>query len=966
MNSQTPFDVPDSTTLRSLLEGIAQQHPELPAVLDSDRPSLSFAGLLLALQRIRKLAQDAGLRQGERVAVCHERPADMAIWLAALSDGLECIPLPRTLSIEDLSSLTGNLKPRAVLVNSGIIPWAANERQDEEIKVLQIADQGTNQWKWRLIGKVRDQATVWERATEEDSIALILMTSGSTASPKLVPVLHRAISLTITESARILALQAGERCLNFMPLSHVHGLVSGAFLPWVAGCCSVMPGVFRADDFLEWLARFEPNWFSTSPTIFADILRRSQTKGLPLNHPALRFVRCGSAALHETRAREIESAFQVPLLEAYGMSETLQIAGVPFAQPRPGSVGRSLILEIGIFDPQGRRLSPPDQGEILLKGPSLMPGYLGGAEPRDGFVGEWFKTGDLGYLDADGFLFVTGRVREVIISGGLNISPGEIEACLSAHPNVSECCVFGLPHPTLGESLGAAVVPNGAAGDLPDDLQQYMRRQLPLARIPKRIFALDCLPLLGNGKVDRESVVQQCVTLIESSSSEHLIDPLEAWLQTQFRQILQLDCVSAEDDFFALGGSSLDAMELLVRFRELLGVTLHPPLFLDTPTVRSLAQTFRKNYPEEIVPVAEPSADQPASPPAQTPTEAMHLTFSESLPEFAGALPAFTTATASPVFILSAPRCGSTLLRVMLAGHPQVFAPPEMRLLAFRHMGQWMAAHSGRFTFFREGLLRALMTAFEWQLQRARSWLENAAEEELPVEQVYAALQAALGDRLIIDKTPLYALSLEVLSSITSRFTRPRFVVLWRNPVAMKRSYTDSRMDQLWMHPTDSTPGQLAELIWYRCYANIDHFLETVDPARVFGMHFETLVTRPQECAESLCEFLEIPMDPEVLNPYGDHGQRMTEGVELGSPMIGDPRFFDHKSINPERAAGGLEIPEGVDLSEAVRCLARGGRLRIARPIDTDVHGRSGAFPSTAADEEVVRRSAKCRHTGHW
>lgn len=908
------------STIDSLLESklreVAENYPGYWAVQDLNREPVSFERLLKVFVQIRTAVCDAGLRSGDRVAIWLEDRADMAIWIGALSALMECIPLSRSISSQQVGFAFETLKPAALISDGRGNEVFGAEATRCGIPVLEATSDATNEWSWQVAGRVpvTDRA---QRTASPDDVAVILMTSGSTAAPKLVPVTHRAIVTTVLRSADGLELQPGERCLNVMPLNHVHGLVSGTFLPWLAAGTSVLPGEFSAQSFISWNERFRPNWFSMSPAIYSDILRRAQTAGICLQQPELRFVRCGSAALNPTLASEIETAFSVPLLEAYGMSETLQISGIPFAKRCTGSVGLAIADEVQVFDDRGSVCKSGVSGEICVRGRSVMPHYLGGEEPHSGFVGEWFSTGDLGYLNEQGFLFVTGRLKELINVGGENIAPAEVEAGLARIQAIDECVCFAIPHPTLGDALAAAVVLHADHDTTVAEIRRLAAQELPAQKIPGSINIVQRLPRDANGKVNRPSVAK-----LVSANTENeplLFGPVEHWLARHFEGVLRGAKVSADNDFFALGGSSLDAFELLTRLQNELNATIHIPLLLEAPSVRKLARTLQQKYPNAIERVT--GAKQQEKPTGHRDALSEQNAFKRSIPAFDGR--ECRRSDVSPVFILSAPRCGSTLLRVMLAGHPGIFAPPELRLLNYRTMDQWMEAHKGKFQFFREGLIKAFMAAEQSSLEAAQDWLERAAKEKFPVETAYEKLQGATGSKIIVDKSPLYALDTEILASAKIRFRQPRFIVLRRSPSEMKRSFVEAHMDQLWMYAGDAQPDSLAEMIWRQCYNNIETFASSLDRRHLIRVYFEDLVRQPYETTTKICQFLGLPYDREVLNPYGDADPRMTNGLKQSTGMIGDPRFFRHSKIDADRAGSGFQLQDHPTLDVATIDLAK-------------------------------------------
>jgi len=910
-------------TLEQRLAEVAGHYPKNLAVQDLVRVPLTFSMLMNVFEKIRTSTRNAGISSGDRVAIWLESRADMAIWIAALCNSVECIPLSRTLSNGQAEDILKSLNPTALIVSDHNKPIGGVEILAQALPVFSVQREMEHDWSWLISGSISSPAASWT-VMGENEIAVILLTSGSTAAPKFVPVTHKAIISTVMRSAQLLELKPGEKNINIMSLNHVHGLISGVFLPWISAGCCIMPGEFSAQLFLTWYKRAQPNWFSTSPAIYADILRRARTAGVNLKLSSLRFVRCGSASLTPTLAREIGDSFGVPLLEAYGMSEALQITGIPFSQQRLGSVGLPIVNLVQTFDPKGVECLSDCTGEIRVKGPSVMKHYLGGTDPSQGFVDGWFSTGDIGYFDSDGFLFVTGRIKDMINLGGENISPCEIETVLHQHPNIEECFVFSQYHPTLGESLSAAVVFQNRGGADLAEVRSYATKILPRFKVPSKIYVLDHFPRDANGKMDRKKILEHTQNQIKHNEDKILSGFIEKWLGDHVSSVLRDIPVFANSDFFDLGGDSLDSAELLMRLEQQLNVTIHMPLFLNSSTIRDFAQALQTTYPEEINKIKSGKKINIMPNGNRVVSSSMQADFKATLPSLGKIEQSqLSHPSISPVFILSAPRCGSTLLRVMLAGHPEIFAPPELRLLGYRTLDQWAAAHDGKFSFFREGLVQALMEALQIEQDVALRWINDAIDDRLPVEAVYRKLQDAIGSsRLLVDKTPLYALDANTLESILTRFKQPRFIVLRRNPHEMKRSYVNAHMDQLWMYPNTTDSNQLAELIWFQCYSNIEHFTASLNPKSVINLHFEDLVQEPLESASKICQFLRLQLHPEVLNPYGNRQKRMTESIKSSSAMIGDPSFFQHRKINSSRAGINFELFGNNNLAEQTLNLA--------------------------------------------
>jgi acyl-CoA synthetase (AMP-forming)/AMP-acid ligase II len=344
-----------------------------------------------------------------------------------------------------------------------------------------------------------------------DDVALILHTSGSTGRPKRVPLSHANLSISAGNVARSYALRAEDVSLCVMPLFHVHGLVASTLATLATGGTVVVPGKFNPLGFWRVVRDHGVTWYSAVPTLHQLLLARSAgATERPAGAEQLRFIRSCSASLPPQVMRELEEAFGAPVLEAYGMTEAAhQMASNPLPPDSrlPGSVGPGTDVHISIMDEQGRHLSPGERGEVVIKGPNVITGYENNPDAnRTSFVDGWFRTGDQGFLDGNGYLTLVGRLKELINRGGEKISPREIDEVLLAHPAIAEAVCFGVPHPTWGEEVSAAVVLSGAATEA--ELLGYCRERLADFKRPKQIHITDAIPRTATGKIQRRIVAQ--------------------------------------------------------------------------------------------------------------------------------------------------------------------------------------------------------------------------------------------------------------------------------------------------------------------------------------------------------------------------------------------------------------------------------------------------------------------------
>jgi acyl-CoA synthetase (AMP-forming)/AMP-acid ligase II len=296
-----------------------------------------------------------------------------------------------------------------------------------------------------------------------------------------------------------------------MPLFHVHGLVASTLATLATGGTVVVPAKFNPLSFWRVARDYGVTWYSAVPTLHQLLLARADAgAGKPAGAERLRFIRSCSASLSPQLMRDLEAAFGAPVLEAYGMTEAAhQMASNPLppGERKPGSVGRGTDVRISIMDADGRHLATGEHGEVVIRGPNVIDGYENNPDANAAsFTDGWFRTGDQGYLDADGYLTLVSRIKELINRGGEKISPREVDEVLLAHPAIAEAVCFGVPHPTWGEEVAAAVVLRDKATE--GDLLSYCRERLADYKRPKQIHITDTIPRTATGKIQRRLVAE--------------------------------------------------------------------------------------------------------------------------------------------------------------------------------------------------------------------------------------------------------------------------------------------------------------------------------------------------------------------------------------------------------------------------------------------------------------------------
>jgi acyl-CoA synthetase (AMP-forming)/AMP-acid ligase II len=459
-----------------------------------DRAVRSLAGRLATL----------GVERGSRVAiVVPDGPDFLLVLLAVVTLGATAAPLNQAYKRDEYEFYLDDLQPQLLLVTAGELP-AAREAAGPAVKIVDVVRQDDDSLVLGAEGRSIDAESPFPEAAPGD-IALLLHTSGTTSRPKQVPLRQSNLMASARTIAGFYGLGPGDISYCAMPLFHVHGLVASTFAALAGGGTVVAPRRLTPRAFWPQARRHGITWFSAGPTLHQMLLERIDADGPP---DTLRFARSCSSALTPALMQRAEEMLRAPVLEAYGMTEAShQMASNPLppAARKPGSVGIATGTEIRIVDAQGRDVPGGGAGEVAIRGPGVTAGYLNNPEANaESFFDGWFRTGDRGSFDDEGYLRLEGRIKEMILRGGENISPYEIEEVLLAHPAVADAICFGIDDEKYGERVGAAVALKGAADDR--ELIAYCRERLAAFKVPEVVHVLEAIPRTPTGKVQRKRV----------------------------------------------------------------------------------------------------------------------------------------------------------------------------------------------------------------------------------------------------------------------------------------------------------------------------------------------------------------------------------------------------------------------------------------------------------------------------
>jgi acyl-CoA synthetase (AMP-forming)/AMP-acid ligase II len=490
---------PTQTTLLDLLGHGADEHPALVA---PERPALTFRQLRENIVTLAAQLNSFGLGRGDRIAIAMANgPEIVQAFFAAATCGTAA-PLNPRYKQEEFAFYYDDINAKALITLPGTIE-AAHAAATPGMTIISAITNDDGTLRFEAVSGTRAPRPA--ELAQPDDVAMILHTSGTTSRPKRVPIRHRNLAASAHNIIGTLALTPDDRSLCVMPLFHIHGIVASMLSMLAAGGTVICPAGFNALEFWGWVAEFKPTWYSAVPTMHQLLLARAERNLDIIKANPFRFIRSSSASLPPIVMERMEATYGAPVIEAYGMTEAShQMASNPLppAIRKPGSVGYGHGVDIGIMDEAGNVLPMGEKGEVVVRGPNVVDGYENNPEANaTAFTNGWFRTGDQGLLDSDGYLHLTGRLKELINRGGEKISPLEIDDVLLRHPAVAEALAFAVPHRTLGEEVHAAVVLNGAATE--QELKEHCAASLAEFKVPRTIHILEAIPRGATGKLQR-------------------------------------------------------------------------------------------------------------------------------------------------------------------------------------------------------------------------------------------------------------------------------------------------------------------------------------------------------------------------------------------------------------------------------------------------------------------------------
>ncbi|MBI1733151.1 MAG: AMP-binding protein [Gammaproteobacteria bacterium] len=495
----------EAHTLIELLAGAGRRDDD--AICAPGRTPLSYGSLLDQIHATISALNAFGIGRNDRVAIVLPNGPEMATAFLAVATGATAAPLNPAYRSEEFRFYLEDLRAKALIVEDGSESPALAVAAELGIRMLRLRV-GANApaGSFHLAGEGVVAACHSGPGAAEDT-ALVLHTSGTTSRPKIVLLSQRNLCAAARNIVASLSLTSADCCLNIMPLFHIHGLIAAVLSSLAAGARLYCTPGFNALKMFTWMADARPSWYTAVPTMHQAILARAERNQALVGGLRLRFIRSSSASLPPQVMAALEETFGCPVIESYGMTEAahqMSSNPLPPGRRKPGTVGLPAGSEIRIMDAAGTLLGAGEPGEVMIRGANVTAGYENNpAANAEGYRDGWFRTGDQGVMDEDGYLTITGRLKEIINRGGEKISPREVDEALLDHPAVQQCVTFAVPHDQLGEDVAAAVVLR--EGEALDEgaLRDFVRRRLADFKVPRRILFLEEIPKGATGKLQR-------------------------------------------------------------------------------------------------------------------------------------------------------------------------------------------------------------------------------------------------------------------------------------------------------------------------------------------------------------------------------------------------------------------------------------------------------------------------------
>jgi acyl-CoA synthetase (AMP-forming)/AMP-acid ligase II/thioesterase domain-containing protein/acyl carrier protein len=597
------FDA-EKSTIYDMIRRRAEAQPDATALFLKGRPPVTYAALVARLDQVKRSLNDCGFGRGDRIGILHSGGPDMLFLLFGITGGATPVPLNPKVTEQELTVDFRQRAVQALVVEAGFETPARSVAQQLGIPIIEATPAPAGgEHGMDLSGGAPDRDHDPAPSTAEDYF-VVLLTSGTTEESKVVPIRHR--QRTIAPDY----LEPSD-CGLIIGALHHSGRIMTLAKNLMSGSSSILAQSFDIGDFWEYLSGQGLTQFTTNQAVLKNILEHADAHEADIERSRLRVIFAAGGKVDPEIADKVEALMGAPVIERYNSTETNRIADhPPFGPHKRGSVGFPTGCEVCIRSLDGVYLPNGERGEVVVRGPMVFDGYENNPEANAAaFVDGWFRTGDEGYFDEDGCLTLTGRIKEMINRGGEKVSPAEVDAAITSHPQVREAATFPIKHPSLGEEVAAAVVRERGSAVTERELTRVLLTALAGFKVPRHFVFVDEIPKGATGKVQRYKLAEVLGLASDSGpirgeALPRSATPLEARLQALWARVLKIDRVGLTDNFFLLGGDSLLAVELVQLVGRRLRCWLPVASLFEAGTVTEMAALIEEGEPQGcIVPI---------------------------------------------------------------------------------------------------------------------------------------------------------------------------------------------------------------------------------------------------------------------------------------------------------------------------------------------------------------------------
>ncbi|WDE09224.1 amino acid adenylation domain-containing protein [Thalassomonas viridans] len=921
-------DYPTDKCIHTLFEEQAQRCPDAVAVVFEEN-RLTYGELNAKANRLAHyLIRERGVAPDTLVGICVERSLEMIVGiLAILKAGGAYVPLDPSYPAARLAYIQEDANLTTVLTQSTL----KGEAQVSEAQALCLDNEEVLA---RLAGYPSHD--VRAEGLSSSHLAYVLYTSGSTGNPKGVMMPAGAlVNLLFAMREHSESLKAPLDILFHSSIGFDMSFTEMFLCLTSGGVLHVIDKEMQLNTpaLVDYIIGSRVSVLNLPYALIPVLAHYCHANELTL--PDVKVIISTAEQLKLTP--EIQAFFSrnrhIELINHYGPSETHVITAInlPFKAILAGNdkvIGKALNnVMLYVLDGSLQPTPLGVAGELCVAGVALARGYLNQSElTGEKFIPNPFfdknnansserlyKTGDLVRWLPDGNIEFLGRIDHQVKIRGFRVELGEIEQQLLRHDAVNDAVVVARESDAGDKRLVAYVTHDKAAVMLTDNeegrllrhgfidsLKAGLAQALPDYMVPSAFVVLEQLPLTPNGKVNRKGLPAPDM----SEQQKSYVAPeteTEKWLCEIWQEVLGVERVGTRDNFFELGGHSLLALKVINRIRSYIDKIVHVIVLFDKSTVAELAGYLQKNYTQALI--NKGLLDASALIDIGGIKGGLKDSHFSRVQQLVLSYPKLqldsSKKNGKAVFILCPHRSGSTLLRVMLAGHPDLFAPPELELLLFDSLKDRKTAFNGRFDLYLEGTLRAIMEIKGCDLTQAQKIMKEFEAKNYTVQQFYAALQGWLGGLTLVDKTPTYSYHPAALQQAEAMFEEAHYIHLVRHPYGMISSFEQAKLDDIvYLDKNEFNSRELGELLWTESHSNILQFLENIPQNRQHRVVFEELVKDPGSQMEALCDFLSIDNNKALINPYDATTKRMSDGIHKESIMLGDIKFHGHQKID--------------------------------------------------------------------